>query len=878
MSSPPTDGADPDARQPTEADELVARCVQEIETEGDVVVDRVCAEHPELADEIRSRLEHLHGMGLLRPRSPRKELRQIGPHSVLRLLGTGGMGEVYLCEQRDPVVRRVAVKVIRVGMDTDEVVRRFEAERQVLALMNHPNIAGVYDAGLTEEGRPYFVMEYVAGAPITTYCDTVRMSTDDRLELFTKVCDAVQHAHHRGVLHRDLKPSNILVTEQHSRVEPKIIDFGIAKAAGARFTVDAPVTVPGQMIGTPEYMSPEQAASGGQDVDTRTDVYSLGVVLYELLCGELPFDPKTLRSASAVELHRILHEEVPRTPSTRATRGDAATTRRTDPASLRRRLRGDLDWIVLRALEKDRSRRYPTVLDLAADIRRHLAHEPVVAGPPTLRYRFGKLVRRHRVEFSALATVMIALIAGLLISWRYARLAEAKAREFDQLAGVIRHEQVLAQERYLYPAWPEKIESMERWLADVEGLRDMRTELRKTVARIESRASGSRSGVEEDSRAFLLTTLEELIDRIAGLEAKERKGVVERLDWARRVRALTEAHPRARVSWAAARAAIAAADDVVASARYRDSGIDLRPQTGLVPIGMNPLTKLWEFYHLRSAWSPTSGTDPRELPIPSHRPDGSIDITEATGIVFVLLPGGAFLMGSQTEDPHAPNYDPGRMNEEGKLHEETVQPFFLARHELTQGQWMRLMGGKNPSRYPPGFKAGPMKVATTAVHPVEQLTWTMAQDLVHRHGLALPSEAEWEYACRAETTTPWYSGVEPSGLRRVANVLDQVARLAGWQGDFEAWDDGYMLHAPVGSYEPNRFGLFDMHGNVWEWCALPPGVKPGRSGEVVNHVFRGGSFYYEAKWARASARIHHSSEFTGSYMGMRTSRPLKPGR
>jgi non-specific serine/threonine protein kinase/serine/threonine-protein kinase len=298
------------------------------------------------------------------------------------------MGEVWLAEQTEPVTRRVALKVIKQGMDTKQVVARFEAERQALAMMDHPAVAKVFDAGATPEGRPYFAMEYVKGVPITTHCDRHRLSNAERLKLFMQVCEGVQHAHQKAIIHRDLKPSNVLVSIQDGKAVPKIIDFGVAKATAQRLTEKTVFTQLGVLIGTPEYMSPEQAEMTEQDVDTRTDVYSLGVMLYELLVGALPFDPKELRSGGYDGIRRKIREEDPPRPSTRlSTLGDrsaeSAKCRQVDLPSLQRQLRGDLDWITMKALEKDRTRRYGSPMELAADVERHLEHRPVLASPPS---------------------------------------------------------------------------------------------------------------------------------------------------------------------------------------------------------------------------------------------------------------------------------------------------------------------------------------------------------------------------------------------------------------------------------------------------------------------------------------------------------------
>jgi serine/threonine protein kinase/tetratricopeptide (TPR) repeat protein len=383
---------------------------------------RECGSNHALSDEVQELLTYHQAettQESSRSTAMLDDLESIVNFKVLQRIGEGGMGEVYEAEQTHPIRRRVALKVIKWGMDTKEVLARFESERQALALMNHPNIAKVHDAGMTESGRPFFSMEYVKGVPLTDYCDTHRLSTEQRLRIFIQVCMGVQHAHQRGVIHRDIKPSNILVAFQDDEAVPKIIDFGIAKATSQRLTERTVFTELGQWIGTPEYMSPEQAEMTGLDIDTRTDIYSLGVVLYELLVGAQPFDSTTLRSAGFDEMRRRIREEEPLRPSTRLTRGDCdsdvtAERRRTSATNLARELKGDLDWIVMKALEKDRTRRYATPMELAADVQRHMDDEPVEASPPSTRYRLGKFVRRNRVAVATASLVVTALILGTI--------------------------------------------------------------------------------------------------------------------------------------------------------------------------------------------------------------------------------------------------------------------------------------------------------------------------------------------------------------------------------------------------------------------------------------------------------------------------------
>ena len=364
---------------------------------------------------------------------------RIGPYTLAERIGEGGMGVVYRAEQVHPVRRTVALKVIRAGMDTEQVVARFEAERQALALMEHPNIARVLDAGATPAGRPFFVMELVRGVPITTYCDDARLTPRQRLELFLPVCRAIQHAHQKGIIHRDIKPSNVLVAEVDGVPVPKVIDFGVAKAIDQRLTERSLFTRLGAIVGTPEYMSPEQAAPTDQDVDTRGDVYSLGVLLYELLTGTTPLDRRTLRRAALEEvLRRVRDAETPR-PSARLSGVDErlasiAAVRGTEPSRLARLVRGDLDWVVMKALEKDRARRYEAVGALARDVRRFLDGDPVEAGPPSRTYRHGKFARKHRAGLATAAAFALLLVAATAVStWQAWRATHAEGLAIKRL-------------------------------------------------------------------------------------------------------------------------------------------------------------------------------------------------------------------------------------------------------------------------------------------------------------------------------------------------------------------------------------------------------------------------------------------------------------
>ncbi len=360
----------------------------------------------------------------------------IGPYTLHEQIGEGGFGVVYLAEQHKPVRHRVALKIIKPGMDTRQVVARFQAERQALALMDHPHIARVLDGGETDSGRPYFVMELVKGIPITDYCDQCSLPTRERLELFVAVCQAVQHAHQKGIIHRDLKPSNVMIAMQDGQPAPKVIDFGVAKAINQRLTEHTLYTQFSQLVGTPLYMSPEQAEMSPLEVDTRSDIYSLGAMLYELLTGTTPFERERLTNASFDELRRIIRQEEPPPPSSRlSTLGGRASViaerRRTEPRRLQQVVRGDLDWVVMKALEKDRTRRYETASGFAADVQRHLSGEAVIAAPPSRLYRTGKFIRRNKGSVLAGGLVALGLIIGIGVStWMFLQERAALARAF----------------------------------------------------------------------------------------------------------------------------------------------------------------------------------------------------------------------------------------------------------------------------------------------------------------------------------------------------------------------------------------------------------------------------------------------------------------
>ena len=798
---------------------------------------------------------------------------RIGPYTILGVLGEGGMGVVYLAEQEEPVRRRVALKVVKLGMHTKEVVARFEVELQALAMMEHPNIARVHDAGATDDGRPYFVMEYVRGLRLDEYCDLHKMTVRQRLELFSQVCQGVDHAHRRGIIHRDLKPSNVLVSTPDEAPMVKIIDFGVARATNQRLTEKTIYTEIGRAVGTPAYMSPEQADLTGKDVDHRTDIYSLGVLLYEVLVGEPPLDPELLAKAAFDEILRRIRDEDPPTPSTRWTRMNMETVTRvaarrsSSPNELVGMLRGDLDWITMKAVAKERERRYATVAELAADITRHLVGDPVEAGPPSVVYKLKKYVGKNRIPVAAASAVFLALAVGFVVSFFFVRAARESAEvavKNERLANQRAAENLVfadiellrtydtEESKAIWPWPPKKRAAAESWLEKAEGLLARIDDYRAELARIrrtglsgesESPGGGVRtyrfSDAETTQHHEMIETLVRDLESFA--DPDPTRGTVAM------IRRRLEICPSEAVAGEAWREAIASIRSRQVCPMY--NGLELEVVEDLFPLGRDPRSKLWEFIH------------PRTGSVPERDDSGRLQITGDCGLILVLLPGGLFTMGSPEEE----------MDRESQelQHRVRLSPFLIAKHEVTQAQWKAVMGTD-----PSAFKGDAL--------PVERVGWKKCKQFSTKIGLTLPTAAQWEYACRAGTSTPFSFGMTVT--------LEEVNYNRVEPGDRgSSLEPSRQKTVAVGSLPANRFGLHEMHGNVFEWCkdcfdegfyskSEASGVDPvcsTSSGRGEGRAIRGGSWRDYASDCRSAFRGMHRLGRRSRTLGFRPSMSIR---
>ena len=867
-------------------------------------------------------------------------------YEILNEIHRGGQGVVYKATQK-ATKRTVALKVLLEGPYASPRQRhRFEREVDLVASLQHPNIVTVFESGVTGNELHYFAMEYVHGQPLDTYMKQSSLTVDETLRLFQKICMAVNYAHQKGVIHRDLKPDNILIDGEG---EPRVLDFGLAKAAGPGMQNGAPVTVTGDFMGTLAYASPEQTKGDPHLIDIRTDVYSLGVVLYEMLTGEFPYD---VVGQMAEVLHNIAEAE-PRRPST-----------------IRRRVNDEVETIVLKALSKERDRRYQSAETLARDIGHFLNGYPIDAKRDSALYVLRKQLKRYKVPV-VIAVAFMVLVTGSAIGfwllWGRAdeqrQLADQRYEEVIRLADVKRLADANAAADDLWPAHPENIQAMKTWLEErAAPLRDNLPKHKATLASLRDKAlaydseqqkhdrqthpkaaelaeekqrlaelqkelddARAEDGDGPEEKAEQIETIEKVTaeteqniselqatvnhrrtwrfsddqtewqhDTLAGLvenlkafvDPDPKEGtlaaVEERLAFAESIEERSVTGPEAAAKWAHAIA------DIARIEVYR--GMQLSPQLGLLPLHRDPRSGLWEFWHIQTGTKPEAGHASDEGDAKAANP---WILTGDTGLVFVLVPGGTFWMGAQKEDPGGHNYDPQAGSDEIPVREITLSPFFISKYEMTQGQWLRFTGS-NPSRYGVDFTWMGDPPAESPLHenqpsnPVEEVSWRDCRQVLDRLGLQFPTEAQWEYAARAGTESAWWTGndMKSIGVERAGNLADGWTKRKGgpptWH--YDDWlEDGWVVHAPVGSFSPNGFGLHDTIGNLWEWCRdgwggydldMESGHGLRLEANASRRVHRGGGYSNMATLCRSAYRNHLTPELRYHYLGVRPARAI----
>ena len=806
-------------------------------------------------------------------------------------IGRGGMGAV-LRVWDGALHRQLAMKVVLKDGQPSSVVRtpadprtlsRFLEEAQVTGQLDHPGIVPVHELGMDSQGRVYFTMKLVKGKTLkevfAELADGAEGWTQARvLGLLLKVCEAMSYAHAKGVIHRDLKPANVMVGRFG---EVFVMDWGLAKVLGreesrdiriqpeiaatselhssrrslSEETPDSPlVTMDGDVVGTPAYMSPEQAMGTIEALGPPSDVYSMGAMLYHLLSGQMPYVPPSARLNNYAIWHRVqegppqpLHELAPGAPS-------------------------ELVAICEKAMERDASRRYRDMTELAEDLRAYLEQRVVHAYETGALAELRKWIERNKALASSAAAAVLLLIAGLTVSLVFEARAERKADEVLRLSALQRLDDLVREVDRLWPIAPELVERYQTWLssagrllAELPSHEASLTELRARGRQLpdEGGLVWTFDSTEDRWWHDQLTKLAEGLKAFsdektglfsAGISPEHGWGIRRRLELVGEIAERSIDSPEAKERWT----------EALASIRDRCAWyvrVELEPQFGLLPIGQDRASGLWEFAHLLSG-------EPAE-----RRDDGRLFLESRTGLVLVLLPGGRFQMGAQSSHPEQPNHDPAARSNEGPVHPVMLSPFFLSKYEMTQGQWQRVVG-ENPSSWGPD-----------GLLPVERVSWIDCDELCRRVGLKLPTEAQWEYGARAGTSTPWWSGEEADVLFEVGNLADE-SYGRGFEGDtsYERWDDGAWGPSRTGNYAANPFGLLDVIGNVWEWCQDWHGLYPVGAEAVVDpvrldqgfvRVYRGGGFSVLAANARSAVRPNDETEVAGSLIGLRPARALE---
>jgi formylglycine-generating enzyme required for sulfatase activity len=883
-----------------------------------VTIKDYADEHPGLAADIRALFPLVESMEEAARSAPPggdgyqaellERLGTRGPgwsrYEVLGEAGRGGQGAVLEAWDED-LMRTVAMKVLHDGsgrgptpVEDATHLGRFLEEAQVTGQLDHPGIVPVHELGLDSEGRVYFTMKLVQGRDLKAVFECVHAGAEGwtrtrALTVMLKVCDAMAYAHSKGVLHRDLKPGNVMVGEYG---EVYVMDWGLARLAGrddsrdvrvrpevrsqrreqASEADDSPLyTMDGDVVGTPAYMSPEQARGDLDGMGPRSDVYAVGAMFYHLLTGHTPYVHPGESTSSRDVWKRLLA-------------GPPVPIERLAPDAP-----AELVAICERAMARDPARRYADMGALAGDLSAYLEGRVVSAFEAGAWAEARKWVRRNTTLALALTAAVVLLVVGLVVSLTLRARAESETAKVLRLSDLWVLQQLKDEADELWPAHPERIPDLRAWLERARALAANLPEHRRTLLEMRRgtehrgatapllRAGPDRGVAGPDpgrggrwsfgtfEEQWQHDTLVELVEDLEGFEAgllaqdaitaEHSWSIPRRLAFARELEAGFTAGGDYAAAWAAA----------LPSIRDAYPGLHLTPQLGLLPIGPDPDSQLWEFAHLMTG-------------APAARaPNGRLILTEHTGAVLVLLPGGCFWMGAQGTDPTARNFDEQAQQNDLPPREVALPPFFLSKYELTQGQWLHLTG-RNPSRFGP-HNWDPDWLETgeegTRLHPVEQVGWRECLTWLSRAGLAAPSEAEWEYGARGGTTTPWYTGEQATSLGGHANLSDLWAQGHGaeiWPSH-EAWLlDGATVHAPVGRYAPNPFGLHDVAGNLWELCVNDPGEGSSQRAQSTTPFYRGAGFNNPARSARSACRLVNAASIGGRAQGIRPARAIAP--